>query len=114
MLRMSYEDFKKLLNSIEQHITPYQVNGGNKVITAPATLPLTLRFLATGERFKSRSFQFRISNRTVSYIIKQLLIKQRLLKCCVQFTVKNLERMNSIKLPINLVNSGTFQMRPVI
>ena len=29
MLIMSYEDFKKLLNSIEQYITPYQVNGGN-------------------------------------------------------------------------------------
>ena len=29
ILIMSYEDFKKLLNSIEQYITPYQVNGGN-------------------------------------------------------------------------------------
>ena len=41
MLRMSYKDFKKLLNSIEQHIMPHQVNGGNKVKTAPERLALT-------------------------------------------------------------------------
>lgn len=34
MLTMSYEEFKMLLNSREQHITPHQVNSGNKVITA--------------------------------------------------------------------------------
>ena len=56
--RMSYEDFKKLLNCIEQHIPSYQVNGGNKDITAPERLVLTLRFLVTGESFKSLSFQF--------------------------------------------------------
>ena len=70
--RMSYEDFKKLLNSIEQHIPSYQVNGGNKDITAPERLVLTLRFLATGESFKSLSFQFCISNKTFSCIVKQV------------------------------------------
>ena len=74
MLRMSYEDFKKLLNSKEQHTTPHEVNGGNKIIAAPERLALTLRFPATGESFKSLSFQFCISNRTASYIVKQVCI----------------------------------------
>ena len=42
MLRMSYEDSKKLLNSKEQHITPHQVNGGIKIMAAPERLVLTL------------------------------------------------------------------------
>ena len=48
MLRMSYEDLKKLLNSIEQHNTPNRVNDRNKVTTTPKRLALTLRFLAIG------------------------------------------------------------------
>ena len=48
MLRMSYEDLKKLLNSIEQHNTPHRVNDRNKVTTTPKRLAFTLRFLAIG------------------------------------------------------------------
>ena len=48
MLMMSYEDLKKLLNSIEQHNTPNRVNDRNKVTTTPKRLALTLRFLAIG------------------------------------------------------------------
>ena len=48
ILRMSYEDLKKLLNSIEQHNTPYPENDRNKVTTTPERLALTLRFLAIG------------------------------------------------------------------
>ena len=33
---------------------------------------LTIRFLATGETFRSLSYQFRISERTISYIIEQV------------------------------------------
>ena len=43
---MSYKDFKKLLNSGEQHITPHQVNDGIKVITAKNSV----------QSFKSPSF----------------------------------------------------------
>ena len=72
ILRMSYEDFKKLLNFIEQHITLHQINGENIAIAAPERLAVTLRFLATGESFKSLSFQFCISSRTISHILKQV------------------------------------------
>ena len=67
MLRMSYEDFKMILSQIEEYITPHQVNGGNKVISAPERLVLALRFLATGESFKS----LQISSRNISYIVQQ-------------------------------------------
>ena len=66
------QDFKSILSQIEESITPHQVNGGNEVISAPERLVLTLRFLAKGESFKSLSFQFRISNRTISYIVQQV------------------------------------------
>ena len=72
ILRMSYEGFKKLLNFIEQHITLHQINDENIAIAAPERLALTLRFLATGESFKSLSFQFCISSRTISHIFKQV------------------------------------------
>ena len=34
-------------------------------------LTVTLRFLVTGETFQSLSFQFRISDRAISYIVKE-------------------------------------------
>lgn len=108
MLRMSYEDFKQLLNNIEQHITPHQVNVSNKVITAPERLALTLRFVATGESFKSLSFQFCISNGTISYIVKKV--------CDAFFKIPSpvylkhlLQQMNGIKLLVNLINNVILQ-----
>ena len=35
-------------------------------------LTLALRYLATGESFSSLSFQFRISERAISYIVKEV------------------------------------------
>lgn len=72
MMRMSYEDFMVLLEIIEPHITPRQVQGGQKVITAPERLTLTIRFLATGETYRSLSFQFRISVAAISYIVNEV------------------------------------------
>ena len=46
MMRMSHDDFKVLLRVVEPHISPHQVQGGQKVIPAPARLTLTIRFLA--------------------------------------------------------------------
>ena len=51
---------------------PRELIGGSKVISAAEHLTVTLRFLATGEMFQSLSFQFRISDRAISYIVKEV------------------------------------------
>ena len=42
------------------------------MITASERLAVTLTFLATGETYRSLSFQFRISRAAISYIIKEV------------------------------------------
>ena len=69
MIRMYYADFLVILSHIEEDITPRQVLGGHKVINPKARLALTLRFLATGETYRSLCFQFRLSRAAISYII---------------------------------------------
>ena len=71
MMRMSYEEFLHIL-IIEKDITPTQIFGGHKVIPAKARLTVTIRFLATGETFRSLSFQFRISKGAISYIVRDV------------------------------------------
>lgn len=112
MLRMSYED-KQLLNSIEQRSTPHQVNVGNNVITAPERLALTLRFVATGESFKSLSFQFCISNGTISYIVKKVC--DAFIKIPSPVYLKHLlQQMNGIKLLVNLINNVILERRSAL
>ena len=72
MMRMNHEDFKKILKAIEPDITPRQVMGGHKVIAAAERLTLTMRFLATGETYRSLSFQFRISRAAIAYIVDEV------------------------------------------
>ena len=73
MMRMSYEDFTTILTAIEHYIIPQQVTrGGHKVIAPAERLTLTIRFLATGETYRSLCFQFRISVSAISYIVKQV------------------------------------------
>ena len=72
MMHMSYEEFLYILNIIEKDITPTQIFGGHKVIPAKARLTVTIRFLATGETFRSLSFQFRISKGAISYIVRDV------------------------------------------
>ena len=72
MMRMSHSDFQRVLSYVEQDITRKQVLGGNKVISPKERLALTIRFLATGETYRSLSYQFRISTRSISYIIKEV------------------------------------------
>ena len=67
MMRMNYKSFKEILSLIE---SPGEIIGGNKIISAAERLTVTLRFLASGEIFQSMSFQFRISDRAISYIVK--------------------------------------------
>ena len=72
MLRMSHEDFLTILGLIERDISPYQVAGGHTVIEPKCRLTLTLRFLATGETFRSLALQFRISRAAISYIVTEV------------------------------------------
>lgn len=53
MTRMNYEDFPYILELIEKCITPKQILGWQKVINAKSRLILTIRFLATGESYRS-------------------------------------------------------------
>ena len=53
MIRMSKEEYNFILARIEKDITPKQIVGGNEIITAKEKLALTLRFLATGETYRS-------------------------------------------------------------
>ena len=54
---------------------PQEIIGGNKVISAADCLIVTLRFLATGKTFQSMSFQFHITDRGISYIVKEVYLK---------------------------------------
>ena len=75
MLRRNNPSFLFILKNIESDITPIELmRGGNKVIYAAERLSLTLRFLATGESYKSLSFQFRISEKASSYIVQEVFI----------------------------------------
>ena len=46
--------------------------GGHAVISPSERLALTIRFLATGESYSSLSYQFRISQSAISYIIQEV------------------------------------------
>ena len=73
MLKTNYDTFKFILKEIDQDITPIALmSGGLKTISPGERLTLTLRYLATGESDRSLSFQFRISRRTISYIIQEV------------------------------------------
>ena len=61
MFRMDVIDFEYVLGKISDIISPKERLGGTDSIQSNDRLGLTLRFLATGETFKSLSFQFRIS-----------------------------------------------------
>ena len=69
MLRMDYDTFLNLLAAIEPFISPQESYHGVPTIKANERLTLTLRFLATGETFRSLGFQFRISRSAISYIV---------------------------------------------
>ena len=72
MMRMNYGDFCEILLKIEPFITPQELLGGAKVVKAPERLTLAIRFMATGETFRSLSFQFRISIAAISYMIREV------------------------------------------
>eukprot|EP00112_Aurelia_sp_Birch-Aquarium-sp1_P012114 Seg2545.4 transcript_id=Seg2545.4/GoldUCD/mRNA.D3Y31 product="hypothetical protein" protein_id=Seg2545.4/GoldUCD/D3Y31 len=74
MMRMKHEQFLEMLKLIEKDITPQQIVGGQKVISPMSRLTLTLRFLATGETYRSLAYQFQISKAAILYIINKVCL----------------------------------------
>ena len=62
----------KFLGFIEPYITPKQSTIRTKIVSLAERLVLTIRFLATGETFRSLHFQCRIGERAISYIIEEV------------------------------------------
>lgn len=76
--RMSAQDFEYLLQKIEPYISKKDTKW-RKAIPAKERLAVTLRFLATGDSFKSLHYLFKISPQLLSYIIPEVcraLIKE--------------------------------------
>lgn len=69
-LRMTPEDFMKILELIKSDVTKCH-NKLRKPISAKERLAITIRHLATGETRISLSFQFLLGRSTVSKIIKE-------------------------------------------
>ena len=67
---MNETDFEFILAQISDLISPQERLGGTNPIEYDERLALTLRYLATGESFRSLSFQYRILLNAVSYIVK--------------------------------------------
>ena len=105
MKRICYESFKKIIGFIEPHTTPKDSAViGAQLIRPAERLVLAIRFLATGETYRSLSLQFRVSERAISYIIDEVT------KAIVQYIGKDY-----IKIPSTsedwLKISETFQSR---
>ncbi|XP_065117492.1 uncharacterized protein [Paramisgurnus dabryanus] len=68
LLRMTAEEFDFLLGRV-QHLITKQNTKMRRAIPPRERLSLTLRFLATGETFKSLRFQYRMGTSTISQIV---------------------------------------------
>ncbi|XP_023240761.1 protein ANTAGONIST OF LIKE HETEROCHROMATIN PROTEIN 1-like [Centruroides sculpturatus] len=69
-LRLTESQFKHLLNEISPRIQKQNTKFG-KPISPAERLTVTLRFLATGNTFRDLSWEFRIGERTISYIVTE-------------------------------------------
>ena len=69
-LRMDNDSFNELLTLVQPDITR-QDTPMRDSITAAQRLVITLRFLATGETFKSLQYLFRVSNVTIGRIVPE-------------------------------------------
>ena len=69
MFGMMESDFKKIFQHIGKEISPEVKPYGTRPILVEERLALTLRYLATGETFRSLELQFCISLRAISYIV---------------------------------------------
>ena len=66
---MSLDQFKEILNATEPDICKQSTKMVGELIVPVKRRALTLRFLATGESFRSLHFQFRIS---ISHIVTEV------------------------------------------
>ena len=73
-MRMNYEQFIELTEMIAPIVSKTDTVM-RKTICPKQRLALTLRFLATGESFRSLEYQFRISRKAISYIITDEVCK---------------------------------------
>ncbi|CAH1995225.1 unnamed protein product [Acanthoscelides obtectus] len=69
--RMSFEDFEELLQKIEPVISKKDTRW-RKAIPGKERLALTLRFLASGDSFKSLHYLFKISAQLISSIVPEV------------------------------------------
>lgn len=87
-LRLSYNEFDFLLDLVKPLIEKNNTKM-RKAICAGERLALTLRYLATGDSFKSLQFLFRIPQSTISTIIPEVLnaiyvvLKDNYLEVCL-------------------------------
>ena len=72
IMRMSPDQFKEILNATEPDIRKQSTKMGGELIVPVKRRALRLRFLATGESFRSLHFQFRISRPAISYIVTEV------------------------------------------
>ena len=68
---MSFEDFEYLLHKIEPIISKKDTKW-RKAIPAKERLALTLRFLASGDSYKSLQYLFKISPQLISKIVPEV------------------------------------------
>ena len=68
IMQMSPNQFKEILYATEPDICKLSTKIGGELIVSVKRRALRLRFLATGESFRSLHFQFRISRPTIPYI----------------------------------------------
>ena len=69
---MSLDQFKEILNATEPDICKQNTKMGGEPSVPDKRRALTLRFLASGESFRSLHFQFRISRPAISYIVTEV------------------------------------------
>lgn len=69
--RMSKSDFEYILNKIGPKIKRNDTNMRN-AIPVTTRLAITLRYLATGDSFKSLMYLFRVSDASISVIVPEV------------------------------------------
>ena len=85
-MRMDVNSFRRLVEVVSPRIVKRNTRMRSP-ISSSERLALTLRFLATGETFRSLEFQFRVSRTAISYIVLEVCqaILSELGALCLQF-----------------------------
>ena len=96
---MSPVKFKEILNTTEPDICKQSTKMGGELIVPVKRRALRLRFLATGESFRSLHFQFRIRRPAISYIVTEVCeaIPKKLGPSCLKVPSSEQERLQIAK-----------------